>query len=102
MLKARKRVSRSSQSVDDLDLPSEQPPLSHNIEHEDKIADIQSALEQLPDDQQEALELIFYRGMTGPEAAAYVGISLNTLKSRLFRARRTLRGLLKKEDNHHV
>ncbi len=101
MLKARKKHLHH-QSVEDLNLPSERPSPSQSIENDDKTVSIQRALEQLPTDQQEALELIFYRGMTGPQAADHVGVSLNTFKSRLFRARRTLRGLLHKEDIHHV
>jgi RNA polymerase sigma factor (sigma-70 family) len=61
---------------------------------------LETALDQLPPDQQEALDLIYYRGCTVAEAATLLHIPEGTLKSRLFRARATLRLLLAKETNH--
>ncbi len=55
-------------------------------------------LRQLPTDQRETLELIFFHGLTGQEAAAVLGISPGTVKSRLHRAKAALRDLLRKED----
>jgi RNA polymerase sigma-70 factor, ECF subfamily len=84
-------------------------PLEHEIEMQDsentterfseREALIQ-AIDQLPADQQEALELVFYRGLSGQEAAARIGIPLNTLKSRLQRAKANLRRLMGREGNH--
>ncbi len=80
-------------------------PLAENIHHHDaEPADthersaITRGLQQLPADQRETLELIFYHGLTGPEAAAMLGVSPGTIKSRLHRAKATLRTLLRKED----
>jgi RNA polymerase sigma-70 factor, ECF subfamily len=61
---------------------------------------LQAALDQLAPDQQEALDLIYYRGCTIAEAAAELRIPEGTLKSRLFRARAALRSLLSKETDH--
>lgn len=55
---------------------------------------LRQAIRQLPLEQQEALELVFFRGMSGSDAASQLGVPLNTLKSRLHRARQTLRQLL--------
>ncbi|MBL1137912.1 MAG: sigma-70 family RNA polymerase sigma factor [Chloroflexi bacterium] len=55
---------------------------------------LRQAIRQLPLEQQEALELVFFRGMSGPDAASQLGVPLNTLKSRLHRARQSLRQLL--------
>lgn len=74
-------------SIDDL-------PLADELHPEADYTDLLDAIEQLPSDQQEALDLVFYRGYSGVEAAAHLNISENTFKSRLFRARRTLRRLL--------
>lgn len=58
---------------------------------------MQTALTQLPMIQQQAIELVFYAGLSGQEAADRLGIPVNTLKSHLFRARLKLRELLQKE-----
>ncbi|HLU10526.1 MAG TPA: RNA polymerase sigma factor [Oceanobacillus sp.] len=58
---------------------------------------VQVALLQLSTHEREALELVYYRGLTISEAAAHLKISTNTLKSRLHRARNNLRKLLAKE-----
>ncbi len=50
---------------------------------------------QLPTNQQEALALVFFNGMKIKEAAEVVGVSENTMKVRLFRARKSLRKLMK-------
>lgn len=52
------------------------------------------ALGQLSPDQQEALRLTAWEGLTPSEAAAVVGCSAATLKVRAFRARRRMRQLL--------
>lgn len=55
---------------------------------------IRAALKELPADQRETLELVFYHELTGVEAAAVLGVAPGTIKSRLSRAKSTLRGLL--------
>jgi RNA polymerase sigma-70 factor, ECF subfamily len=55
---------------------------------------IRVALKELPSEQRETLELIFYHELSGVEAAAVLGVSPGTVKSRLSRAKSTLRGLL--------
>lgn len=68
---------------------------------DDDSADaLQSALARLPADQQQALELVYYRGLTVGEAAAYLNVPEGTVKSRLFRARAALRDLLTREADH--
>lgn len=77
-------------------------PLDENITGSspdyDGYVDLIAAINRLPADQQEALDLIFYRGMSGQEAADYLKISLNTFKSRLFRARQNLTALMENSD----
>ncbi len=60
-------------------------------------AEVRKAIQQLPDDQRETLELVFYHGLSGPEAAEVMGVALGTVKSRLHRAKETLKGLLRYE-----
>ena len=56
------------------------------------------ALQELPPDQQETLELIFYHGLSGPEVAAIQGVAPGTVKSRLHRAKAALRKLLSSKE----
>jgi RNA polymerase sigma-70 factor (ECF subfamily) len=51
------------------------------------------AIEQLPDEQREALLLVVLEGATYQEAAGIIGIPAGTLMSRLGRARAALRNL---------
>jgi RNA polymerase sigma-70 factor, ECF subfamily len=71
--------------------------IDHLTDHSERDT-MQQGLRQLPADQRETLELIFYHGLTGPEAAAILGVSHGTVKSRLHRAKAVLRELLRKED----
>ena len=59
--------------------------------------EMQAALAELPPIQQQAIELVFYHGLSGAESAERLGIPLNTLKSHLFRAKRNLRTHLDRE-----
>jgi RNA polymerase sigma-70 factor (ECF subfamily) len=62
------------------------------------LDDLTRGLKQLPADQRETLELIFYHGLTGQEAADIMGVSPGTVKSRLHRAKSALRDFLRKEE----
>jgi RNA polymerase sigma-70 factor (ECF subfamily) len=89
-----------------LNVRQRRPPPSMPL-HEDLYAEsadtveldsLLKGLRQLPADQRETLELIFYHGLTGQEAAAVLGVSSGTIKSRLHRAKAALRDLLRKEE----
>jgi RNA polymerase sigma-70 factor, ECF subfamily len=86
-------------------------PIYEPLEHEIEMLDTENTTErfseqesliqaigQLPVEQQEALELVFYRGLSGQEAADRIGITLNTLKSRLQRAKANLRRLMGEKE----
>lgn len=74
-----------------------------NAPLEDPVDDaaLRAALRQLPGDQRETLELIFYHHLSGQEAAEVMGVSPGTIKSRLHRAKTTLRGLLQQKEIGH-
>lgn len=62
---------------------------------------VRAALRQLPTSQRETLELIFYHELSGPEAAAVLGVPEGTIKSRLNRAKTALRRLLRLKEADH-
>lgn len=59
--------------------------------------EVQEAMEQLPEAQRQALILYSEQQLAYPEIAAVLEVSVGTVKSRLFHARKTLRRLLRPE-----
>jgi RNA polymerase sigma factor (sigma-70 family) len=55
---------------------------------------VRDALGKLPAEQREALTLAYFGGFTQREVASIAGVPLGTVKSRMFTAVRTLRGML--------
>jgi RNA polymerase sigma factor (sigma-70 family) len=64
----------------------------------DRRRAVQAALEQLPQDQREALQLAYYGGLTQSELAERLGVPLGTIKSRMFAGLAKLRDLLGDEE----
>lgn len=64
----------------------------------DRIAMMQ-ALERLPPDIREALDLTYFQGLTAPEIAERAGVPVGTVRSRLARGLATLAALLGKEKD---
>jgi len=62
------------------------------------LQDFRTALEELPEDQREALVLIGANGFSYEEAAEIVGVAVGTIKSRVSRARGRLIDVLGIED----
>jgi RNA polymerase sigma-70 factor (ECF subfamily) len=69
------------------------------IERDEKQQAVRAAIDKLPEGQREVLVLTFYHQLTGPEIADVLDISEGTVKSRLFRARENLKGLLAQEGS---
>ena len=57
-----------------------------NLEREERQAWIRQAIENLPEQLQSALNLVYYQGMKYREAADILGIPVGTVKSRLHAA----------------
>ncbi|MCI0380486.1 MAG: sigma-70 family RNA polymerase sigma factor [Gemmataceae bacterium] len=57
--------------------------------------ELHEAIEKLPDEEREAFDLLFYQGLSQPEAADVLGTSLRTLKRRWQRARLLLHDALR-------
>jgi RNA polymerase sigma-70 factor, ECF subfamily len=55
---------------------------------------LRQAIKQLPAAHQEILTLVFFQQLSGPEIALVLGISEGTVKSRLHRAKESLRRIL--------
>ncbi len=53
-------------------------------------ADFHEQVERLPDDQREVVNLLWYEGLSQPEAASVLGVSLATVKRRWQAARLVL------------
>jgi RNA polymerase sigma-70 factor (ECF subfamily) len=59
-----------------------------------ELSDTASAMQNLPDSQREALMLVGVGGFTHDEAAMLAGSAVGTIKSRVARARESLKGIL--------
>ncbi|MDR3375661.1 MAG: sigma-70 family RNA polymerase sigma factor [Ancalomicrobiaceae bacterium] len=87
-----RKLQREVQDVDGAHAAS---VVSHPTQHGHlDMADFQTALKRLPDDQREALILIGASGFSYEEAAEICGCAVGTIKSRVNRARQRLMTLL--------
>lgn len=81
------------------DLRSDDTSPMEAVERHEKQDNVREAIKKLPEGQREVLVLVFYHQLTGPEVAEVLDISEGTVKSRLHRAKETLRGLLAQEES---
>lgn len=95
-IKSRRR--RPAASFDDLPgrgaLPASEAPLMEGLERRELRLRVRRAIAALPTRFRTVLALREIEGMTYNEIADVLGLSLGTVESRLFRARRRLRALL--------
>jgi RNA polymerase sigma-70 factor (ECF subfamily) len=83
-------------------LGADEPRPPEIVEQQEAKGAIQRALGQLPREQRETLELVFFHELSGSEVAEVMGVAPGTVKSRLHRAKAALRQLLGKEEIHHA
>jgi len=65
------------------------------VHHQDRSAIIQKCLAQLSADHREVIDLVYYHDKTVDEVAEIIGTPKNTVKTRMFYARKCLGKLLK-------
>jgi len=61
-------------------------------------AEVKSALERLPVEQQEAIELSYFADLSQPEIAAHLGIPIGTVKARMARGMRRLAAIVEGQE----
>lgn len=96
-LRARNRLSSlwvssgGSDTYEEIPVPDPGPLPPERLMGEETATAIQRAVEQLPDDQKEALILREYHGFKYDDIAAIMGCSLENVKILIYRARARLR-----------
>ncbi len=90
-----------AKSRTDVELPEQQPdeePMENAAFAAIDAAQVRSALNQLPSEQRELIEMGFFGGITHEELAKRTGIPLGTIKTRirtgLYRLRAALQGIV--------
>lgn len=78
-------------SSDDLDRRSTGDRPSGLLERKELAAEVQGALDALPERQRAAIVLSHYQGLSNPEIAAVLEVGVEAVESLLSRGRRTLR-----------
>lgn len=75
-------------------IPSNDLSAFEQLAQQQTASEIQRCLDRLPVDQRECMHLVFYQDLSLAEVAALQGVPENTVKTRLFHARRKLRAKL--------
>lgn len=70
------------------------PPVDERLERRESLATLGRALSDLSSEQRAVVELTFVQGLTYAEVAAAIDCPVNTVKTRMFHARRKLRAAL--------
>lgn len=99
---ARKRLSDYKYhplTLDTIDTMQGHDTLEAGVERRDEQQALRQALQKLPVEQRETLELIFYHDLSAAETAAVLQVASGTVKSRLHRAKTALRKLLEGKLN---
>ena len=99
-LRVRHRFDRTANRAAELHHFADSDATSSNLPSIlERRHEVRLALEKLPKDQQEALELAFFGGLTHQEISKRLEEPLGTVKARVRRGLIRLRGLLKEEES---
>ncbi len=83
---------KTVESIETVDEPSDSAPGPHaELAGREIGREIDRAMSRLPDRQRAAIALCYDQGLSCAEAAEAMGVSVGTMESLLFRARRSLR-----------
>jgi RNA polymerase sigma-70 factor (ECF subfamily) len=89
----RRPVQELDEAAAAIEDPADDPQVS--LEKKDKSAQIRKCLNGLSADHREIIDLVYYHEKSVEEVAEIVGIPQNTVKTRMFHARKRLAELLK-------
>ncbi|MFO0599757.1 MAG: RNA polymerase sigma factor [Myxococcaceae bacterium] len=96
-LAANTRRSRKPSAALSLVEPDTAPLADQELDRRRKLAELQRVLNQLPEEQREAVVLMDLEQLSAPEAAEILEVKVNTLYSRLRLGRAALKGALSTE-----
>ena len=91
----RPRRQRETNDADLEQIVDEALETAHTIDSERRRKMMPNAISQLPERQRTALVLCHFDGMSNPDAAAVLEVTVEALESLLSRARRTLKNALR-------
>ncbi len=92
-LRRRPDEELDDETAEAIEDPSDDPEVS--LDKKDKSAAIRKCLEKLSAEHREIIDLVYYHEKSVEEVAQIVGIPENTVKTRMFYARKRLAELLK-------
>jgi RNA polymerase sigma-70 factor (ECF subfamily) len=94
-LKALERMEKGvgAAVVDDIASPAEAGPEEQHV-RQDELRRCSAAIEALPPEQRQVVILTYFEGLSYQEIARIAGCPVNTVKTRMFHARRRLKALL--------
>jgi len=93
LLRKRTEAQVDEDKIEELEDESDTPEVV--AQKTDKAAAIKACLTRLSDDHREVIELVYYQEMSVKEVSDVVGIPQNTVKTRMFHARKQLSELMK-------
>jgi RNA polymerase sigma-70 factor (ECF subfamily) len=96
-LRCKQRISRTQQVFLDAVNTEVQAPVGNLVEDVivlERRTLVIAAIEQLPPEQQQVIELAYFKGLTHREIAVQTGVALGTIKTRIRLGLSKLRGVL--------
>lgn len=98
-LRVRQRIERTFEkaTIEFSHFPEADDSSAGEAERRDQGALVRSALQEIPEEQKQAVELAFFTGLTHEQIAERLGTPLGTIKARIRRGLLKLRDFLKED-----